>query len=52
MLTPLNRSEQMFWEYLNYVLALAGLGLVYSLYQRGRARREQHYEDVMTGGRA
>jgi ABC-2 type transport system permease protein len=51
MLTPLDRSEQVFWEYLNYALALAGLALVYWLHRRGRARRQQHYEEVMTGGR-
>jgi ABC-2 type transport system permease protein len=52
LLKPLDRSEQMFWEYLNYALALAGLGLVYWLHRRSRLRRQQHYEKVMSGGRA
>jgi hypothetical protein len=31
----------MFFEYLNYALALAGLGLLYLLARQSRARRER-----------
>ena len=52
LLKPLDRREQMFWEYLNYALALAGLGLVYWLHRRSRMRRQEHYKAVMSAGRA
>ncbi len=42
LLQPLSRSEQMFWEYLNYALALLGLLLVAFLaWQRRGYRRRQ-----------
>jgi len=44
LLRPLTRRGQVFWEYLNYALALAGLALVYGLYRRSRRRRRSHYE--------
>jgi ABC-2 type transport system permease protein len=52
LLEPLNRNEQMFWEYLNYALALAGLVLVYWLHRRSRLSRQRHYDTIMSGGRA
>jgi ABC-2 type transport system permease protein len=41
-LAPMQSGGQMFWEYLNYALALAGLGVVYLLrrYLRLGARRK------------
>ena len=42
-LPPLEKDEQLFWEYLNYLLALAAL-IVIALWQRhGRLRRQQRY---------
>lgn len=41
MLEPVGREGRILWETLNYVLALAGLALVYWLYRRARARRER-----------
>lgn len=52
LLRPLDRQQQMFWEYLNYALALAGLALVYGLHRRSRVRRKRHYKAVMSAGRA
>jgi ABC-2 type transport system permease protein len=42
LLEPVGREGRIFWETLNYLLALAGLALVYWLYRRGRRRLEQH----------
>jgi ABC-2 type transport system permease protein len=52
LLRPLERRQQMFWEYLNYALALAGLALVYGLHRRSRTRRRRHYQAVMSTGRS
>lgn len=52
LLEPLDRREQMFWEYLNYALALGGLALVYGLYRRSRERRKRHYAAIMSAGRS
>jgi ABC-2 type transport system permease protein len=52
LLEPMSRRRQMFWEYLNYALALAGLALVYGLHRRSRARRRSHYQAVMSAGRS
>jgi ABC-2 type transport system permease protein len=40
LLAPLSREGRMFWEYLNYAMALGGLGLLYWLAHRARARRD------------
>jgi len=52
LLAPLDRRQQMFWEYLNYALALAGLALVYALHRRSRARRRSYYEAIMSARRS
>jgi gliding motility-associated transport system permease protein/gliding motility-associatede transport system auxiliary component len=52
MLEPMDRSGEMFWEYLNYALALGGLALVYGLQRRSRNRRLRHYREVLNLGRA
>ncbi len=52
LLVPLDRGQQMFWEYLNYALALGGLLLVYGLYRRGRRKRQRHYQALMSTGRS
>jgi len=52
LLKPLDRGQQLFWEYLNYALALAGLALVYGLHLRSRQKRRSHYAAVMSSGRS
>ncbi|SDX11455.1 Gldg family protein [Thiocapsa roseopersicina] len=47
LLEPVGREGRIFWETLNYVLALAGLALVYWLYRRARARRERADEAIL-----
>lgn len=46
LLYPLERGEQMFWEYFNYGLALGGLALVYMLHRRLRQRRRSRFEAI------
>ncbi|NEX20313.1 ABC transporter permease subunit [Thiorhodococcus mannitoliphagus] len=50
MLEPVGQQTRLFWESLNYVLALAGLALVYLLYRQSRARRERAYADILGNG--
>jgi ABC-2 type transport system permease protein len=52
LLMPLGPNERLFWEGLNYALALAGLALVYLLHRRARARRRAFYDAVLTAGRS
>ncbi|CAK0763389.1 Gliding motility protein GldF [Gammaproteobacteria bacterium] len=52
MLLPMDRSDQMFWEYLNYALALGGLAAVYFLQRRSRTKRLHHYQTVLNLGGA
>lgn len=47
LLKPMDRATQMFWEYLNYALALLGLLLVYVVQRRGRAARRHYYQRVL-----
>jgi ABC-2 type transport system permease protein len=47
-LPPLEQGEQMFWEYLNYVLAAIALGVV-ALVQRQRKRARQAAYAVYAG---
>jgi ABC-2 type transport system permease protein len=47
LLEPVGREGRIFWETLNYVLALAGLALVYWLYRRAWARRERADEAIL-----
>ena len=51
LLMPLSQEGRMFWEYLNYAAALAGLALVYLLHRRARTRRRRFYDAVLTAGR-
>ena len=51
LLEPVGRESRMFWEYLNYALALGGLALVYWLHRVLRRRRERRYADMLAGGR-
>ncbi len=56
LLEPVGRGERMFFEYLNYALALAGLGLLYLLARQSRTRRERtlarYLAAPLTEGRA
>jgi len=52
LLSPLSQNQRMFWEYLNYALALAGLGIVYLLHRAARTRRRRFYQAVQAGGRS
>jgi ABC-2 type transport system permease protein len=40
LLVPLSRQGRIFYEYLNYALALGGVGLMYWLARRARTRRD------------
>ncbi|MBK1732852.1 Gldg family protein [Thiococcus pfennigii] len=51
LLEPLGQEGRLFWEYLNYALALAGLGLIYLAHRAARARRRGFYDLVLDGGR-
>ena len=50
LLVPLGPNERLFWEGLNYALALAGLALVYLLHRQARARRRAFYDAVLDRG--
>ncbi len=52
LLEPLDSGERVFWEYLNYALALVGLGLVYLLHRAARARRQRFYDMVLNDARS
>ncbi len=51
-LQPLDRQSQMFWEYLNYGLALLGLLVVWLLRRRSARQARIHYRALMETGRA
>jgi ABC-2 type transport system permease protein len=46
-LYPLERDAQVFWEYLNYALALLGLGLVWVIRRQVNRRARQRYAAVL-----
>lgn len=47
LLYPAAPGSRVFWEYLNYVLAVFGLALVYWLHRRARQRRLREYASIM-----
>ncbi len=51
-LAPLDRQSQMFWEYLNYGLALLGLLVVWLLRRLSARQARIHYRALMETGRA
>ena len=51
-LSPLERQEQLSWEYGNYFLALLGLFFVFTIYRSGRARTRSRYDSLLAGGAA
>jgi ABC-2 type transport system permease protein len=52
MLKPMEADQQMFWEYLNYGLALAGLALVAVWRHLARRRRQAAHAALLAGGEA
>ncbi len=51
-LMPMDKKTRMFWEYLNYGLALIGLGLVWLVRKLARKRAMARYERILSTGRA
>ncbi|EIC22000.1 Gldg family protein [Thiorhodovibrio frisius] len=49
LLEPGGRDSRMFWEYLNYILALGGLVLVYVVHRILRRRHEQAQAAMLEG---
>ncbi len=47
VLAPMTHQKQLFWEYLNYGLALLGLALVWLWRRRVNRRRQAHYNDIL-----
>lgn len=52
MLMPMEKETQIFLENLNYVLAVAGLVLIYWLHRRLQQRRRARYLVILQGGQA
>jgi ABC-2 type transport system permease protein len=46
-LMPMDKSARMFWEYLNYALALAGLLLVYAIRAIFRKQARERYQRIL-----
>lgn len=46
-LVPLDRKEQEFWEYLNYGLALSGLGFLALVRLGLRRQKNRHYSELL-----
>ena len=46
-LYPISAEAQLFWEYLNYGLALLGLGIVWLLQVMVRRRKRRHYQQML-----
>ena len=46
-LEPMAEDRQRIWEYANYVLALAGLALVFGISRQRQAARKQHYQEQL-----
>jgi len=46
-LPPMERTTQMFWEYLNYALAALALVAVAAIARRQRHRKQQHYLELV-----
>ena len=46
-LEPMQQSTRFFWEYLNYALALGGLGLVWVWRRARKLGKQKHYETLL-----
>jgi ABC-2 type transport system permease protein len=46
-LVPMEHSTQLFWEYLNYGMALFGLILVWLWRRLGQRRKQSHYQGIL-----
>lgn len=51
-LPPLEPEDQLFWEYLNYALALLGVVAVFAIYRRRASVRRRVYETWFAAGEA
>ncbi len=51
-LVPMDRRSRMFWEYLNYGLALVGLGLIWIFRRLAVRRAMARYQRILSTGRA
>jgi ABC-2 type transport system permease protein len=47
-LVPIQAGTQMFWEYVNYALALFGLGIVYLIRRSLVSRAERRYSALLS----
>ena len=52
LLDPIGQQGRLFWESLNYLLALGGLALVYWLYRWTRVRRQRAHAAILANGGA
>lgn len=52
MLKPLDQQGQLFWEYLNYGLAILGLLVVYIAYRQTRKSTQSRYQEIINMGGA
>lgn len=50
LLDPIGREARVFWETLNYLLALGGLALIYALHRRARTRRARYHAAILGHG--
>lgn len=46
-LPPMERDSQVFWEYLNYALAVLALAIIAGVQKRRKKSRHQHYLNVL-----
>ena len=49
LLRPLDRSEQLFWEFFHYGLAGFGLLLLYGWHRRNRLQQQRRHEAILAG---
>ncbi len=48
-LTPMERNGQLFWEYLNYFLAILGLALIWLLHRQSLKKALVRYDRILEG---
>jgi len=47
MLIPMEQKTRLFWEYLNYALALLGLVCVWLWRRMQQKRKQSHYKQIL-----